>query len=102
YLIRAEANKRLNETIGATPTEDINTIRNRAGLEDAPRPVTLDDIFKERHRELAFEGHFTFDLKRKEGAIKGISWDAPSLVVTIPQRELDANSELIQNEGYGE
>ena len=102
YLIRAEANKRLNETIGATPTEDINTIRNRAGLEDAPRPVTLDDIFKERHRELAFEGHFLFDLKRKEGAIKGISWDAPRLVFPIPQRELDANSELIQNEGYGE
>src|SRR5699024_10331885 len=93
YLIRAEANKRLNETVGATPTEDINTIRNRVGLEGAPRTVTLDDIFKERYRELSFEGHFLFDLKRKKGATKGISWDSPRLVLPIPQRELDSNPE---------
>lgn len=101
YLIRAEANNRLDESVGATPTEDINRLRDRAGLGDLPSPVTLDEILQERHLELAFEGHFLFDLKRSQGSVSGIAWDSPRLVFPIPQREIDANDELVQNEGYG-
>lgn len=101
YLIRAEANKRLNETVGAAPYQDINTLRNRAGLGDVSPPVSLQQILEERHLELAFEGHFLFDLKRTKGSVGGIPWDSPRLVFPIPQREMDANDKLEQNEGYG-
>jgi len=102
YLDRAECNERLNTTVGATPTEDINTIRSRSNASTyAPGTVTLPDILAERHIELAFEGHFLFDLKRTKGDINGVSWDSPRLVYPIPQREMDANPELKQNEGYG-
>ncbi len=101
YLIRAEANHRLDESVGATPTEDINRLRDRAGLDDLSSPVTLDEILQERHLELAFEGHFLFDLKRTQGSVGGVAWDSPRLVFPLPQREIDANDELVQNEGYG-
>lgn len=100
YLNRAEANHRLNESVGATPTEDINTIRRRAELNAVAGPVTLQDILDQRHLELAFEGHFLFDLKRTKGSVGSIPWDSPALVYPIPQRERDANPELKQNEGY--
>lgn len=100
YLIRAEANQRLGESVGATPTEDINTIRERAGLTPV-NSVTLQDILDQRHIELAFEGHFLFDLKRTKGSVSGYAWDAPNLVYPIPQREMDVNPALEQNEGYG-
>lgn len=100
YLIRAEANERLGESVGATPTDDINTIRERAGL-DPVTSVDLQDILDQRHIELAFEGHFLFDLKRTQGSVSGYSWDSPKLVYPIPQREMDANPALEQNEGYG-
>ncbi len=99
YLIRAEGNQRLGESVGATPAEDISTIRERAGLSPVSS-VTLTDILDQRHIELAFEGHFLFDLKRTQGTVGGLSWDSPNLVYPIPQREMDANPELVQNEGY--
>ena len=99
YLNRAEANSRLGESVGATPTEDINTIRLRADL-GTVNSVTLQDILDQRHLELAFEGHFLFDLKRTQGSVGGIPWNSPVLVYPIPQREMDANPELEQNDGY--
>jgi hypothetical protein len=101
YLNRAEGNFRLGESVGATPTEDINDIRERVELTPlAPGSVTLQDILDERYLELAFEGHFLFDLKRTEGSVNAISWDSPRLVYPVPQREMDANPELVQNDGY--
>ena len=101
YLTRAEANFRAGTTVGATPLEDINTIRTRAGLEPLTE-VTLEAILRERHLELAFEGHRIHDLKRTERPVGGLAYDAPQLVYPIPQRELDANPELRdeQNVGY--
>jgi hypothetical protein len=101
YLIRAEGNKRLNESVGDTPTEDINTIRERAGLAALIDPVSLEKILTERHIELAFEGHFLFDLKRTKSTVGGISWDSPRFVYPIPQREMVVNPKLKQNPGYG-
>ncbi|MFY7844794.1 RagB/SusD family nutrient uptake outer membrane protein, partial [Chryseobacterium gambrini] len=40
-----------------------NAVRNRAGLSNVTS-FTFDDLFKERRRELAFEGDYWFDLGR--------------------------------------
>lgn len=102
YLNRAEANIRLNETEGDTPENDLFRIRDRVNLGLIPNP-SLQDVLDERYLELAFEGHFLFDLKRLQGTVDGFSWDSPRLVIPIPQREMEANPALKgqQNEGYG-
>lgn len=106
YLTRAEANFRLGTTIGATPEEDVNRIRNRAGLANLAAPPTLADILRERDLELAFEGHFLHDRKRNRQAMPGSTgtngpaWNSPRLVMPIPQREMDVNKNLVQNPGY--
>lgn len=99
YLIRAEANERLGTEVGATPLEDINTLRARANatLFDS---VDLDEILMERMRELAFEGFALFDAKRLKRDIGDLPYNANNLVLPIPLREMDANEELVQNPGY--
>ncbi|MDX2306496.1 MAG: RagB/SusD family nutrient uptake outer membrane protein [Microscillaceae bacterium] len=99
YLTRAEANFRLGTSVGATALEDINTIRDRVGLDDLTA-LTLDDILKERYLELAFEGQFLHDIKRTQGSVGNLPWNSPKLVYPIPQRELIVNPNLVQNEGY--
>jgi hypothetical protein len=102
YLTRGEANLRKGGApIGpATPLEDINTVRERANA--APlNSVTIDDFVDERFRELGFEGDRLWTLKRTQSQdIDGLPYDAPKLVLPIPQREIDVNSNLIQNDGY--
>ena len=99
YLTRAECNQRLNTTVGATPLADVNVIRSRAGL--APlSAVTLNDILKERYLELAFEGHNMPEKKRLKQNIGSLAWNSPKLIFPIPQREMDVNKNLKQNEGY--
>ncbi len=100
YLIRAEANLELNSSTGATPLEDVNTIRARSGA-DALASVSLEDVLMERQLELAFEGFFIHDLKRTMQDVGDIPYDDNSLVFPIPQREMDVNSLLSQNPGYG-
>lgn len=101
HLNRAEANFKTGSTLGATPLEDINAIRARAGL-DALDELTLDDILNERRLELSFEGHLLFDLKRTEQNITDdLPFDADALVYPIPQREMEVNPNLVQNPGYG-
>ncbi|WP_017731327.1 RagB/SusD family nutrient uptake outer membrane protein [Nafulsella turpanensis] len=101
YLTRAEANERLNTEVGATPAEDLNLIRVRAGLEPIEDP-TLEDIINERFVELAFEGQKIHDIKRLEMEVDGFAYDAELLVYPIPQREINANPALAgqQNPGY--
>jgi tetratricopeptide (TPR) repeat protein len=99
YLTRAEANQRNSTTVGATPLNDVNAIRTRAGL--APlSAVTLADILKERKLELAFEGQYLTDAKRTQTAVGTLAWNSPKLIMPIPQREIDVNKQLVQNEGY--
>ena len=101
FLTRAEANFENGTEIGAEPVDDINVIRNRAGLDDLPA-VNQDDIRNERRLELAWEGHRLHDLRRwKESLFDGeMPYDSPRLVLPIPQREMDVNDQLEQNEGY--
>ncbi len=100
YLIRAEANERLDTEVGATPLEDINTVRERANA-DPLTEVTIDDILQERERELMFEGFLIWDYTRTGRAVGEIPADSPRLSFPIPLREMDANSLLVQNPGYG-
>ncbi|MDT0674968.1 RagB/SusD family nutrient uptake outer membrane protein [Autumnicola musiva] len=101
YLIRAEANFRLGTSIGNTPTEDINVIRERANANLLDN-VGLDEILKERELELAFEGFLIQDLQRTMRPVGDLEYDDERLTFPIPQREMDVNSLLEQNPGYGQ
>ncbi len=107
YLTRAEANFRLGTTVGATPAADIKRIRDRVALPEIPAAsLTLANILLERDLELAFEGHYLHDRKRLRESVPGSNftngpaWNSPRLVLPIPQREMDVNKNLVQNEGY--
>lgn len=107
YLIRAEARAHTNDLTGAL--EDVNVIRNRAGLiskTTTDQTTLLADIAKERQCEFFCElGHRWYDLKRTSmstaviGAIK-TTWNATDTLFPIPQTAIDANPNLEQNEGY--
>jgi len=99
YLIRAESNFRLDTEIGATPKDDINRLRDRAKA-DTFDSVDLDTILMERQRELSFEGIALFDAKRLKRNVGDIPYNANRLVLPVPLREMDANTNLEQNPGY--
>ena len=99
YLTRAEANTRLGTAVGDTPVNDLNTIRNRAGLPDVAT-ATLADILQERRLELAYEGLRIHDIKRTKGSTGEFQYNSPKLVFPIPQRELNVNKNLEPNAGY--
>ncbi len=101
YLVRAEGNFEAGTNHGDTPLNDINLIRRRANATPISGPITRNDIRKERLLELAFEGFRLHDLKRWQQNIGLLSFDAPNLVLPIPEREIEAsNGILVQNEGY--
>jgi starch-binding outer membrane protein, SusD/RagB family len=100
YLTRAEANFRAGTTVGATPLADVNRIRSRASLVDLPAILSVNDIYLERRRELAFEGFGIHDARRFKRTIDGRAWNDNSLVFPIPFRERNANPNLSQNPGY--
>ena len=62
--------------------------------------MLIEAIILERRVELAFENNRLNDLKRLRRDVRDLAWDDPMLVFPIPQREIDANSNLTQNEGY--
>lgn len=105
YLTRAEGNFREGTEVGNTPLNDLNIIRARVNL-PAKTSITLEDILQERKLELAHEGQFLHDAKRTRRGILDSSsevvyaFDDPRLIFPIPQREMDANPNLIQNETY--
>lgn len=103
YLTRAECNVRLGSEVGAPPLDDYNIVHMRAGL-PAATSVTLDDILLERRLELAHEGFKIHDMKRNQISVPTepdpTPYDANSLVFPIPQREINANTNLTQNPGY--
>jgi len=116
YLIRAEAYAENNED--ALAAADLNMLRSKriSGYSDVF--LTGDDlkaaIWDERTKELAFEGHRFFDLKRKgfgftrvpqENTVPGpnalsVSPDNHRWLWAIPQAEFNGNENMIQNPGY--
>ncbi len=99
YLTRAEGNFRGGTSLGATPVADINTVRARALLPPLAS-VSVPSILQERHLELAFEGFLLHDLKRNGLPVGSLPFNSPKLILPIPQRETDLNTNLAQNEGY--
>lgn len=108
YLIRAEARVHMGDLTGAQ--EDLNAIRNRAGLSDTNTVSMgglLDAITKERRMELFTEhGQRWFDLIRTGranqviGALKP-NWKNTDVLLPIPENELETNPDLLpQNDGY--
>jgi len=101
HLIRLEANFREGTTIGLDPLVEINALRGRSGATALAGPLTLDLILNERQLELGFEGHLIHDLKRTGSMVGTIPANDNSLVLPIPQGEMDTNSLMVQNPGYG-
>jgi len=99
YLTRAEGNFEAGTSYGATPLQDINVIRQRAGL---ALLVSVDRaaIQKERRLELAYEGFALHDLRRWHQNIGSLSYDSPRLLLPVPQREVNENPEMVQNSWY--
>jgi len=108
YLIRAEARVQQGDP---NAIDDLNAIRNRAGLADYTgvinKPSLLNAIMHERQIELFGEwGHRWLDLKRWGiaakilSANKGFTVDEHSLLYPIPQSELQTDPNLTQNPGY--
>jgi tetratricopeptide (TPR) repeat protein len=101
YLTRAECNARLNTSVGASPADDVNRIRTRAGLPIlGAGTATVDAILRERRLELAFEGTLIHDLRRTRANVSTFPFNADRLVMPVPQREIDTNRNLVQNPGY--
>lgn len=106
HLIRAEANI-IMQTSLTEAREDINAIRERAGL---PRIITTSPFLLERQvvdmrqLELAFEGHRWFDLVRTGQAITELDGvtEAYQTLFPIPLGELLTNFHegMYQNQGY--
>jgi hypothetical protein len=118
YLIRAEARAELNKFTGANSAEsDINALRTAritgyTPVVFASKQVAIDEIIQERFKELAYEGHRFWDLKRRNLPVTRLATDAPTtnaatlaagnfrFLLPIPNAELQANNLLVQNPGY--
>lgn len=108
YLIRAEARANQNTTNSLTKAkEDINKIRERAGLDAYNDGITKDDLLNaiehERQIELFSEwGHRWFDLKRTNRARTILSpiktdWQDTDMLYLIPTTAIKTNHSLTQN-----
>ena len=99
YLTRGEANLMAGTTVGASPDEDINTVRTRSGA-SVISGTTIQDFVDERFRELGFEGDRFWTLKRNKLDIGAYGYDDNKKILPIPQAEIDVDANLKQNDGY--
>lgn len=104
YLNRAEALANGATISGASALSDLNTIATRTGA-SAYTAAGNANVLLERRKELAFEGHYWFDLARTKSEL---SYEDSSVTrylsatdnywaLPIPKRETDVNSNLVQN-----
>lgn len=110
YLNRAEALAHGAAISGASTLSDINTIREKRDAELYDNPSSVD-VLLERRLELAWEGHFWYDLARTKGSVtrtdysgsetnRNVPADSKYWALPINVRELDVNPNLVQNPGY--
>ncbi|WP_373518208.1 RagB/SusD family nutrient uptake outer membrane protein [Pricia sp.] len=100
HLIRLESNFKEGTSIGLAPLAEINALRARSGT--APLASISDNIiFNERQLELAFEGFLIHDYRRTQRSVGDLAYDANALTFPIPQNEMDTNTLMEQNPGYG-
>ncbi|MBV7532317.1 RagB/SusD family nutrient uptake outer membrane protein [Chitinophaga sp. sic0106] len=118
YLIRAEARAELNKVSGANSAEsDLNDLRaaritGYTNVTLAGKDQAIAAIMSERFKELAYEGHRYWDLKRRGLGVDRDAADAPNaagqklaagnfrFTLPIPQTEMNANRLMVQNDGY--
>ena len=116
YLIRAEANARKASPNLAAGAADLNALRSNriTGYTDqtfSSATILIDAVMEERFKELAFEGFRFFDLKRNNMPVSRLSTDASAawqtlptgdhrFVLPIPNSELLANPNMVQNDNY--
>lgn len=116
YLIRSEAYAQKDKLTEAAA--DLNALRAARidGYTDASfadKQAILDALVTERFKELAFEGHRHFDLRRNNLPIQRNPEDAVNALgavllkptdaqyaFPIPNTELRANKNMKQNDGY--
>jgi len=109
YLIRAEAYARKgNDVSGLADVNALRTARGAAvGVETGA--ALLQGIMDERRKELVVEGHRFFDLKRTTRTIIrstncsnfcSLLPGAREWAFPIPQSEITANPQMVQNPGY--
>lgn len=120
YLIKAEAE--LEKDNGATgisnAAKDLNDLRrariyNYTDQTFTDKQILLTAIYNERFKELAFEGHRFFDLKRRNLPVERISEDvinasgavkleptAAQYNFPIPATEMSVNKNMVQNPNY--
>ncbi len=108
YLTAAEAKVKGGNAAGAQSAEwYINQLRQHriANYSDVSE-VTLDDILKERRKELVAEGQRCWDAWRNGQSIyspalnQEIDGDFPRAILPIPKRERDISPAMTQNPGY--
>ncbi|ODS82691.1 MAG: glycan metabolism protein [Cytophagaceae bacterium SCN 52-12] len=112
-LIYAEAVNRSDNGPSQAAYNALNQVRQRAGL--APLSgLTVEEfneaVLTERRLELCFEGHRWFDLVRTGRLVNAVKTENSfsrnaviepfHVLFPIPQREMDANAQLSQNQGY--
>lgn len=115
HLIHAEAQARMAMQGGSgtyqEARDDVNIIRNRAGVGDVSSSLEgqnlIDEIIRQRKYELAFEADRRHDLQRLGRVINSGSGSVqpgdPQRLLPIPEREIDVNDALTQesqNPGY--
>lgn len=119
YLIRSEAELEQNAASGlANATTDLNTLRNArinnyTNQTFANKQSALDAIYVERFKELAFEGHRFYDLKRRSLPIQRSAQDLTDIITKseltnteaqycfpIPDVEMTVNKSMKQNPYY--
>lgn len=109
YLNRAEAIMRGATVEGVTAVADLNVITSNRGAA-AYTSVGPNDIQIERRKELAWEGHYVYDLARWGMGVSRAEADYPLLTqnhnvpfpstkwaLPLPKSELDVNPNLVQN-----
>lgn len=118
-LMYAEAQVEADGTANDRALEALNRIRRRAELPDFTNPdkdLFRKAVWDERYFELCFEGKIWFDMVRTRkirndftGAyddfsgyqtVYGKQYTDQFLLFPLPQRELNANSQLTQNKDY--
>ena len=121
YLNRAEAIINGATISGVTAESDLKAIAEaRGATAPSPSKVTIlqerrkefaERLENERFVELAFEGHYIYDLARTGTAVTRSDYDATEAnrnipfpdkrwAMPIPKREMDANPNMVQNEGF--
>jgi hypothetical protein len=105
FLILAEARAEQNDASGAL--DALNTLRNARGLGDYSGSDIVDQVYRERRVELAFEGHRFFDLKRRgldipkpQQPFNVLPYTDFRILAPLPQSEVDESPVLVQNPGY--